>query len=427
VLTHDEIMARVEELIAAGETSPRAALDEVNLPMIRHWAEAMGDTNPLWQGRDAVAPPAMAQVWTMYGLDPHRPAGDPLHATMRLLDEAGFTSVLGTNCDQTYARFLVPGERPAITTRLESVVGPKQTGVGEGYFVTTENTWWVADEPVATMTFRVLKFKPRPRVDPTRTVRPVVNRDTAFFFDGTARGELRIQTCNACGVLRHPPGPVCPHCHAMDRGHVVASGRGTVFSFLVHHAPQVPGKQLPLPLALVELEEGVRMVGAVRGDGLEIGAPVQVVFDRIDDDLTLASWSLAGASPEPVADPRTSDLPPSSIPITATLTVSAALATRDFQDVHHDRELAVQRGSRDIFLNILTTTGLVQAYVVDSAGAGARVAACALRLGAPAHPGDTLELTGTIASRTDTEVVVDVVGTVPSGTHVTARVTLELP
>ncbi|WP_310528441.1 OB-fold domain-containing protein [Nocardioides sp.] len=434
-MDHDEIMARVEELIAVGETAPRVALDEVNLPMIRHWAEAMGDTNPRWE---SVAPPAMAQVWTMYGLDPHRPAGDPLHATMRLLDDAGYTSVLGTDCDQTYARHLVPGERPAITTRLESVVGPKQTGVGEGYFVTTQNTWWVAEEAVATMTFRVLKFKPTARVDPTQTVRPVVNRDTAFFFEGTAMGELRIQKCNACGVLRHPPGPVCPECHAMDRGHVVASGNGTVFSFLVHHAPQVPGKQLPLPLALIELAEGVRMVGAVRspdGAALAIDAPVHVVFDRIDDDLTLASWE-TGPGRRVRTDEGSeegveinSDLPPVSLPITPTLIVSAALATRDFQDVHHDRDLAVQRGSKDIFLNILTTTGLVQKYVADWADhegrPDARVTACALRLGAPAHPGDTLELTGTIASGSDTEIVVDVIGTVSSGTHVTARVTVQ--
>jgi uncharacterized OB-fold protein len=445
-MTHDEIMARVAELVAAGETAPRLALDEVNRPMIRHWAEALGDTDPRW---GSVAPPAMAQVWTMYGLDPHRPADDPLHATMQLLDGAGFTSVLGTDCDQTYARFLVPGERPAITTRLESVAGPKRTAVGEGYFVTTRSTWWVADEPVATMTFRVLKFRPGARVDPGQTVRPVVNRDTAFFFDGTAQGELRIQTCNACGALRHPPGPACPDCHAMDRGHVVASGRGTVFSFLVHHAPRVPGKELPLPLALVELEEGVRMVGAVRaseGAPLEIGAPVHVVFDRIDDELTLASWetsvveegrrlSVVEEGRRPVTKPtkptKPSDLPLWSLPVTPTLIISAALATRDFQDVHHDRDLALQRGSKDIFLNILTTTGLVQKYVVDWARtkgwSEARVTACALRLGAPAHPGDTLELTGTIASRTGAEITVDVVGAVSAGTHVTARVTLELP
>lgn len=425
-MTHESIMARVDELIAAGETEPREALDEVNLPMIRHWAEAMGDTNPRWS---SVAPPAMAQVWTMYGLDPHRPASDPLHGTMQLLDEAGFTSVLATNSDQTYARNLVPGERPAITTRLESVVGPKRTGLGEGYFVTTQNTWWVGDEAVATMTFRVLKFNPAPRVDPTQTVRPVVNRDTAFFFDGTAMGELRIQKCNACGVLRHPPGPVCPSCLAMDRGYEVASGRGVIHSFLVHHAPQVPGKTLPLPLALIELEEGVRMVGAVRSPDdseIAIGMPVHVVFDRIDDDLTLASWSTSEPPPAAAVEERPSDLPPSSIPITPTLIVSTALATRDFQDVHHDRHLAVQRGSKDIFLNILTTTGLVQKYVVDWAGHGARVSECALRLGGPAYPGDDLELTGTIASRTDTEVVVDVVGAVSTGTHVTAKVTVQL-
>ncbi len=429
---HDQIMARAEELIARGDTAPRAALDEVNVAMIRHWAEAMGDTDARWGGAEPVAPPAMAQVWTMYGLDPHRPDGDPLHATMQLLDEAGYTSVLGTNCDQTYARYLKPGERPAITTRLESVVGPKQTGVGEGYFVTTLNTWWVGEEAVATMTFRVLKFKPgtgRPSFDRTQTVRPVVNADTRFFFDGTAQGELRIQKCNACGVLRHPPGPVCPSCHAMDRGFVVASGRGTVYSFLVHHAPKVPGKVLPLPIALIELEEGVKMVGAVTGEGLEIGAPVRVVFDRIDEDLTLASWTLDdGEAPAVDSSAETavaSDLPTWSLPVTPTLVVSAALATRDFQDVHHDRDLAVQRGSKDIFLNILTTTGLVQKYVGDWAGTHARVAACALRLGAPAYPGDQIDFTGTIVSHTPAETIVDVVGTVSIGNHVTARVTLE--
>jgi uncharacterized OB-fold protein len=87
---------------------------------------------------------------------------------------------------------------------------------------------------------------------------------------------------------------MCPSCHAADRGYVVASGRGTVFSFLVHHAPQLPGKNLPLTLALIELEEGVRMIGEVQGSeaSFDIGDPVQVVFERIDDNLTLAQWAL---------------------------------------------------------------------------------------------------------------------------------------
>lgn len=290
---HDWVMARVEELRALGETAPRPARDPVNQPMINNWLEAIGDSDPRFT--QGLAPPAMAQVWTMQGLDPERPADDPLHGTMQVLDEAGYRSVLGTNCDQTYHRYLRVGEQVTVTTRLESVLGPKQTAVGEGYFVTTVSTWRVGAEEVASMLFRVLKFKPRPETeaaDRSMVVRPVRNRDTAFFWEGTALGELRIQRCNACGALRHPPGPLCPTCHAADRGHVVASGRGTIFSFVVHHAPRLPGWKVPLTLALVELEEGVRMVGQVRAarEGLGIGDRVIVAFDRVDDDLVLPYW-----------------------------------------------------------------------------------------------------------------------------------------
>lgn len=437
---HAWIMARAEEVIAKGETAPREARDPVNQPMVNNWVEAIGDRDPRWLSGQA-APPAMAQVWTMYGLDPHRPAEDPLHATMAMLDEAGFTSVLGTNADQAYARFLRPGELVTVTNRLESVVGPKTTGVGEGYFVTTRATWRVGDEVVATMRFRVLKFRPRPRgADPRRTMRPQVSRDTAYFWEGAALGELRIQACRACGALRHPPGPVCPSCHAMDRGYVVASGRATVLSWLVHHAPAVPGKRLPLRLALVELEEGVRMVGELIGEGaagLDIGDAVEAAYTRIDEGLTLVQWRRAGgppagvvappAPPVPPVEPVGTILPPWDLPITRTLVIAAALATRDFQDVHHDPALAIERGTRDIFLNILSTTGFVQRYVGAWAGPEARVTACDLRLGTPAYPGDTLSFSGRARAGESGATVVDVVGSVSSGAHVTARVTLEGP
>ncbi|MDE0777796.1 OB-fold domain-containing protein [Nocardioides sp.] len=129
--------------------------------------------------------------------------------------------------------------------------------------------------------------------------RPMVNRDSQFFWDGTAIGELRLQSCNACGSLRFPPGPSCPECGAFDRGHVVASGRGTVFSYVVHRHPPVPGKELPIVLVLVELEEGLRMLGElvdVPDDEIadvEVGAAVQVDFHRVDDDLTLPIWRRA--------------------------------------------------------------------------------------------------------------------------------------
>ncbi len=462
--THAWIQERAAALIADGPTAPRAARDAVNQPQIHTWLEALGEANPLFRDTPEaashggpVAPPAMAQVWTMYGLGLPGGAGadrsgDPLHRMMGVLDEAGFTSVLGTNSDQTYARFLRPGEHVAVTTELVSVVGPKRTGVGEGYFVTSRSAWWVGEERVATMDFRVLKFKPgtgAPRVDRTRTIRPMVGRDTAFFWEGTAIGELRIQRCNACGALRHPPGPVCAHCHATDRGHVVASGLGTVFSHVVHHAPQVPGKTLPLALVLVDLDEGVRMVGEfVGGAEPRIGDRVQVVFARIDDDLTLVAWEPVPDAPvndarvaaAPVAAaqqarPQAADasaavpegrtLPGWDLPITTTLVVSTALATRDFQDVHHDRDLAVQRGTKDIFLNILTSTGLVQRYVHDQLGWKGRVSACTVRLGAPAYPGDTLRFAGTVLAEDDRSVTVEVVGSVSLGAHVTSTVRME--
>ena len=120
------------------------------------------------------------------------------------------------------------------------------------------------------------------------------------------------------------------------------------------------------------------------------------------------------------------ELPAWELPVTPTLVVSTALATRDFQDVHHDRDLAVQRGSKDIFLNILTTTGLVQRYVGawarEELGEGFLIRSCGLRLGAPAYPYDTVRFTGTVTAVEDGRVTVDVVGAVSLGNHVNSQV-----
>ncbi|MFC4603727.1 MaoC family dehydratase [Rhodococcus kronopolitis] len=109
---------------------------------------------------------------------------------------------------------------------------------------------------------------------------------------------------------------------------------------------------------------------------------------------------------------------------TPTFVVSTALATRDFQDVHHDRDLAQQRGSKDIFVNILTDTGLVQRYVTDWAGQKAVVKSIALRLGVPWYAYDTLTLTGTVESIEDGLVTLAVVGSDSLGKHITSTVRL---
>ena len=113
--------------------------------MINNWVEAIGDTDPRWQAGEA--PPAMAQVWTMGGLHPKRDPDDPLHSMMTVLDRGRLhrRPRHQLRAGRTPATCGV-GEEVTVTTRLESVVGPKQTGVGEGYFVTTRNVWRVGDE-----------------------------------------------------------------------------------------------------------------------------------------------------------------------------------------------------------------------------------------------------------------------------------------
>jgi uncharacterized protein len=112
------------------------------------------------------------------------------------------------------------------------------------------------------------------------------------------------------------------------------------------------------------------------------------------------------------------------IPLTRTLIASTALASRDYQDVHHDPELAQQRGSQDIFMNILTTNGLVGRYVTDWAGPGARIDGIAVRLGVPAYPGDELTFTGEAMTDDSGQMTISVIGRTDHGNHATATVTL---
>ena len=120
-------------------------------------------------------------------------------------------------------------------------------------------------------------------------------------------------------------------------------------------------------------------------------------------------------------------LPPLEIPLTRTLIVATAIASRDYQDVHHDPGLAQERGSKDIFMNILTTNGLVEKFVVDWLGHDAELKGIAIRLGAPAHPYDTLTFSGTVADVSDGVATIEVVGRVSLGDHVTGAVRVATP
>ncbi|TDL05036.1 DNA-binding protein [Mycolicibacterium obuense] len=312
-----DLRARIDEITAAGKSEARRGPDPVNLPMIHHWVDAIGDKNPVYVNEEAavaaghpgiVAPPAMIQVWTMGGLGEGRSDDDPLSKMMALFDEAGFVGVVATNCEQTYHRYLRPGDEVEIHAEITDVVGPKQTALGEGYFINQLITWTVGDgETVAEMKWRIMKFAPRaadgPAVpedlDPDKLMRPASSRDTKFFWDGVNAHELRIQR-RPDGSLQHPPVPAVWADKDEPVDYVVASGEGTVYSYVVHHAPKVPGRTLPFVIALVELAEGVRMLGELRGvdaADVKIGMPVRATYlDFPDSDISPA-WTLYAWEP----------------------------------------------------------------------------------------------------------------------------------
>ena len=121
------------------------------------------------------------------------------------------------------------------------------------------------------------------------------------------------------------------------------------------------------------------------------------------------------------------EVPTLVIPLTRTLIVATAIASRDYQDVHHDPGLAQERGSPDIFMNILSTNGFVGRFITDWAGPDAVLKSVNIRLGAPNYPGDTMTMTGRVTKKDDGLVEVQVRGANDLGDHVTGTVSLQLP
>jgi uncharacterized OB-fold protein/acyl dehydratase len=324
-------------LVAA---TPTLSPDAVNLPMIRHWVEAMGDENPVYVSDEAaraagheqlVAPPTMLQAWIMRGLraslavEEARAAGTeqgsgPNDVMMGLLDDEGLTSVVATNCEQHYGRPLVVGDRVLARSVIESISDPKRTGLGTGRFVTTRMDYvaipetdvpagslsadqvqalFDAGEAVATMRFRILKYLPPVRTPPRPPrPRPALTQDNEFWFEGTRAHRLLIQHCTSCGTLRHPPLPACATCGSLEWDAVEASGRGTLYSYVVVHYPQVAAFEYPLPIGLVELEEGTRVVanlGGVAPADITVGMALRAEFVDHDDELSLPLFVPAGA------------------------------------------------------------------------------------------------------------------------------------
>jgi uncharacterized OB-fold protein/acyl dehydratase len=304
-----DLYEQLQALVGSSSGDPVMALDEVNAPMIRHMVEALGDTNPIYVDEEAakaaghpgiVAPPTMLQTWSMGGLGRMGASTEGgWGKALALLADAGFSSTVAVNCEQEYVRYLRVGDRITVTGFLDSISEEKQTGLGIGHFVTTRDEYRDQDgELVGTHMFRVLRFKPGTGKNQQQAEakpamprpRPPTTRDTQWWFDACKDGKLLIQRCTACGTLRHPPGPACADCHSFEWDTVEASGRGTVYSYVVVHHPQAPMFEYPLPVVLVELEEGVRLVSNVLDvgpDELEVGMPLVAELVAVDEELTL--------------------------------------------------------------------------------------------------------------------------------------------
>jgi uncharacterized OB-fold protein len=474
-MTSDELVATLRGFV--GQQGPvQVARHPVNAPAIADWCDAIGDTNPSYTNETfaassrhggIVAPPATLDIWDRAGL-PAQAAGarrgdDPRSKVIRLLEEHGFVGVVAVNSELEIERYLKVGELLQNVQSLEEVSEEKQTALGAGHFVTTRHRYTTdAGEHVGDTLFRILKFKPGTGTpapaaddasvepDPSHSLRPrpAINADNAAVWEGYRRHELRIPKCNSCGMRVFPPSPRCTACGAFDMGYVVASGRGRLYSFNVVHHPKVAGFRYPLPVGLIELDEGPRIVTDLVGvtpDQLRIGMRLEV--DWLDSHPALVEGATDSRGPVtlPRFRPATPDrrietvtasalgardpLPIWVLPVTPTLIVSGALATRDFQDVHHDRDLAHKKGSKDTFLNINTSLGLMQRYVTDWAGPEAVVRALRVRLGAPAYPYLPLTFSGNVQA-VDPEtgmVTVAVSASNDLGRHVAGTVELELP
>ena len=142
----------------------------------------------------------------------------------------------------------------------------------------------------------------------TETLLPTIDEVSRPFWEGTLAGELRMQACTACGRFRFPPRPMCPHCRSVESTWKAVSGRGTIYSFVVPHPPLLPqfAELAPYNVVLVALDEEptLRLVGnlvagadapinSVDPADIRIGAPVQVVFQRVADGVALPRWIAA--------------------------------------------------------------------------------------------------------------------------------------
>ena len=326
----------------------------------------------------------------MMGLGGVRPDDDPLGKILELFDDAGYIGVVATNCEQTYHRYLRPGRGGQRRRRADRRRRAEADRARRGLLRHAADH--LAGRRRGRRRDDVAHHEVQARrqasagaatvpddLDADAMMRPASSQDTKFFWDGV--------NAHDCGSRSGADGT--PAASAGARAVAGQGGARPTTSSPAARArcsasscttrPKVPGRTLPFVIALVELEEGVRMLGELRNvdpaDGGDRNAGSRNVY-RLPRRRRRAGVDAvrmgAGHMSAPVDRGRAPSCPSCSSTATRRSSCRTAIATRDYQDVHHDRDKAQAKGSKDIFVNILTDTGLVQRYVTDWAGPDAR-------------------------------------------------------
>ncbi len=126
-------------------------------------------------------------------------------------------------------------------------------------------------------------------------IRPIVDNDTRGYWDAMKRHELVIQRCKNCGLRVHPPRPMCPRCLSTEKEWTPVSGKGVIHTWvnIVYDKSSFPGIKVPYSVAVVELEEGVRLTTNlvdIKPEDVKIGLPVEACFVDVDEDLSLVQF-----------------------------------------------------------------------------------------------------------------------------------------
>lgn len=311
--------AKIRAYVGREMGPPKRGYDDVNLAMIRHWAEVTGDQNPVYTDAEfaaasskggIIAPPTMLLIWAMEGYPMCQPQTGKVDVQRELhnvFEAHGFTGVLGTNTITEFYRDLRPGDQVTAHTVIDSISGPKKTARGYGYFIETVARFTDQNgADVGRQVFRTLRFIPSADIAaakaeaggdaklaaPTRIQSPR-GHDNAWWWEAIDQGKLLIQRCKSCGTLRHPPRPMCGSCQSLEWDSVESSLEGEVFSFTEISYPKFPGYPYPLLCGLIQLSEGTRLVANIVGCDpaqVHIGMKVKGKVERVDEKTVLPNF-----------------------------------------------------------------------------------------------------------------------------------------